>query len=220
MGRRSLHVQSRLAAVAHPAPSEQYHRRAWLVNGDNCGPRGRHGRELRRDLRIFKGGDACSGGIQSGSSQSAVLNPIPTSAPYVYNLGSPSTIPTGCQWTWTVLQTSAYCSVIVRKDLGTGMSIQACQSAALFDSDCRNPDAQIYGNGDMCRCVKSGQACDFLPSASGNTVYGRSCLSTSAPTRPLSAALVPAVIDPPRPPTAAAPVAPQSGGPRPWIKGY
>eukprot|EP00661_Eupelagonemidae_sp_cell13_P009867 gene9867-biopygen6229 len=45
------------------------------------------------------------------------------------------------------------------------------QSRVVTDPECRMPDAVMYGNGDLCRCLRPGQSCDYIPFADSDAFY-------------------------------------------------
>jgi len=72
------------------------------------------------------------------------------------------------QKVWTLIDDHAYCSAEVRKALADVTSDEACFRLVEEDPDCGD---QMYTNGEMCRCVKVGEVCDFEKSETGSHVY-------------------------------------------------
>jgi len=70
--------------------------------------------------------------------------------------------------TWKLVKEGAYCSSEVRKNLANVGSVEECQELANSDSECGD---QLHTNGELCRCVKVGEDCDFQKSGSGSSVY-------------------------------------------------
>eukprot|EP01052_Picozoa_sp_SAG31_P045784 SAG31_NODE_8505_length_1439_cov_1.986567_1_plen_89_part_01 len=80
-----------------------------------------------------------------------------------------------------MVRENAYCPD--HKRLGSGMSIQACQAAVLNDPTCARIPIIMYGNGDKCRCVRSGgPPCDYVYSSTNN-VYEYNCSGVSIQTK-------------------------------------
>jgi len=71
--------------------------------------------------------------------------------------------------TWDMIRSNAYCSERVRKNLADSTTLSACQSMVLSDPDC---SSVMYSDGQICRCLRIGQVCDFETRFAGaNNVY-------------------------------------------------
>eukprot|EP01049_Picozoa_sp_SAG25_P009628 SAG25_NODE_972_length_4478_cov_3.653574_2_plen_583_part_00 len=79
---------------------------------------------------------------------------------------------------WSLTRANAYCSnkIILSSD----STIVECQALVLEDTRC---ETVMYGNGQLCRCVRARQQCDFSASSSGNSVYSYTLMAVEQPER-------------------------------------
>jgi len=115
--------------------------------------------------------------------------PAPVTTPSPTTPANPSPSPRSCRW--SLSSSNSYCGGtwgIHRKRLGS-VSATVAQCQALAEADPACSDVAYSNGGSQCRCVLAGQTCQQAPSASGNSVYTKTCdQPTPAPTPPPTAA--------------------------------